>query len=216
MTRALACAVAAAGLTAAADMALADGPSGLGRAALPEEIAAWDIDVRPDGLGLPPGQGSVADGEELYITNCAHCHGDFGEGLDRWPVLAGGDDTLTSDRPVKTVGSYWPYLSTVYDYVNRAMPFGFAQSLETDDVYALTAYILYLNYVVEDDFTLTQENFTQVEMPNAGAFTDDPRPDIPLVAEGPPCMADCKPEVAITKRAAVLDVTPDAEGGSLE
>ena len=105
----------------------------LGRTALPEEIAAWDIDVRPDGRGLPKGSGKVADGETLYADQCAACHGDFGEGKDRWPVLVGGQKTLKSDNPVKTIGSYWPYASTVFDYVRRAMPFGNAQSLSADD-----------------------------------------------------------------------------------
>ena len=116
---------------------------GLGRSATENELKAWDIDIRPDGIGLPMGSGSVLSGEELYTDNCASCHGDFGEGIDRWPELAGGFDTLGSDDPVKTIGSYWPFLSTVWDYVHRAMPFGNAQSLTDNDVYAITAYILY-------------------------------------------------------------------------
>ena len=105
------------------------GVFGLGREATQDEIAAWDIDVRPDGTGLPESSGTVAKGEVLFSGNCAVCHGDFGEGVGRWPVLAGGHDTLTEDRPEKTIGSYWPYLSTVYDYVRRAMPYGNARSL---------------------------------------------------------------------------------------
>ncbi|WP_329610507.1 c-type cytochrome [Jiella pelagia] len=119
--------------------------------ATPDEVAAWDIDVRPDGKGLPVGKGTVSEGEAIFAEQCASCHGDFGEGRDRWPQLAGGFDTLTRDRPVKTVGSYWPYLSTVYDYVHRAMPFGNARSLSNDDVYALTAYVLYLNDIETDE-----------------------------------------------------------------
>jgi len=114
----------------------------LGRLALDEEIAAWDIDVRPDGVGLPQGAGNAVDGGVLYDANCASCHGDFGEGTGRWPILAGGFDSLQEERPEKTIGSYWPYLSTVYDYIRRAMPFGNARSLSDDDVYAITAYIL--------------------------------------------------------------------------
>src|SRR5512138_31418 len=110
----------------------------LGRAATPEEVAAWDIDVRPDGAGLPEGRGTVAEGEAIFTDACAVCHGDFGEGRDRWPVLAGGYDTLKAERPEKTIGSFWPYLSTVYDYVRRAMPFGDARSLSDDDIYAVT------------------------------------------------------------------------------
>ncbi len=153
----------------------------------PEEVKAWDIDVRPDGQGLPQGKGKVADGETIYAEQCAACHGDFGEGVDRWPVLAGGRDTLKSDDPVKTIGSYWPYLSTVYDYVNRAMPFGNAQSLKPDEVYALTAYLLYMNDIVDDDqFELSNKNFTKIRMPNEKNFTDDARPDTPLTSESDP------------------------------
>lgn len=186
----------------------------LGRAATPEEIAAWDIDVRPDGKGLPEGQGTVAEGEKLFTDFCAVCHGDFGEGRDRWPVLAGGQDTLKAERPVKTIGSYWPYLSTVYDYVRRAMPFGDARSLSDDDVYAITAYLLYLNDVVTDEaFELSKENFTSIQLPNeANFFMDDRAEEAHYAVKDEPCMTDCKPgPVTITQRARVLDVTPDSE-----
>ena len=187
----------------------------LGRIALPGEVSAWDIDVRPDGAGLPKGRGTVARGEELYSELCAHCHGDFGEGIDRWPILAGGHDTLTDDRPEKTVGSYWPYLSTVYDYVRRAMPFGDARSLSDDDVYAITAFILYLNDVVDDEeFELSHENFKGISLPNAQNFIADGRAKEPHYATGvEPCMKDCLEGPAeVTMRARVLDVTPDAGG----
>ncbi|PWR02244.1 cytochrome C [Meridianimarinicoccus roseus] len=192
-----------------------DGGFGLGREASPEEVALWDIDVRPDGKGLPEGSGSVEDGEEVWSYNCAHCHGDFAEGIDRWPVLAGGEGTLANDRPVKTIGSYWPYLSTVYDYVNRAMPFGYSQSLSPDDIYAITAYLLYSNYLVEDDFVLTHENFAEIEMPNAPNFFMDDRAETEVPQfSAEPCMSDCKDSVEITARAVVLDVTPeDGEAG---
>jgi len=182
----------------------------LGRLATPEEIAAWDIDVRPDGKGLPAGQGSVADGEEIFAERCAACHGDFAEGVDRWPVLSGGFDSLQSDRPVKTIGSYWPYLSTVWDYINRSMPFGEAQSLTPDEVYAITAFLLYANDLVDDDeFVLSKENFLEVRLPNEANFIEDNRPDTPTLADGEPCMSDCKTDVKVTMRARVLDVTPD-------
>ncbi|MBN9672575.1 c-type cytochrome [Roseibium aggregatum] len=187
------------------------GVFGLGREALPEEIAAWDIDIRPDGAGLPVGSGTVADGEVLYTDNCAVCHGDFGEGVGRWPVLAGGHDTLADERPEKTIGSYWPYLSTVYDYVRRAMPYGNARSLSDDDVYALTAYLLYLNDIVDDeDFELSNENFTDIRLPNEENFFFDDRDEEPHYAQkGEPCMSDCKADaVKITQRARILDVTP--------
>jgi cytochrome c2 len=191
------------------------GAFGLGRVAMPEEIAAWDIDIRPDGMGLPVGKGTVADGEPIYTEACAVCHGDFGEGTGRWPVLAGGQDSLTRERPEKTIGSYWPYLSTVFDYVRRAMPFGDARSLSDDDVYALTAYLLYLNDVVDDEeFELSNENFASVRLPNEANFFDDNRMDEPHYAKAvEPCMSDCKPgPVEITARAQVLDVTPEGEG----
>lgn len=184
---------------------------GLGRTALPEEVKAWDIDIRPDGQGLPKGSGSVEQGEEVFAAQCASCHGDFGEGIDRWPVLVGGQGTLKSENPVKTIGSYWPYLSTVYDYIYRAMPFGNAQSLTDDEVYGITAYLLYMNEMVEDDFVLSNENFTQVKMPNEANFIDDDRPDTPTLAQGEPCMRDCKQDVKVTKRAVVIDVTPEEE-----
>ncbi|MGR3572178.1 c-type cytochrome [Brevirhabdus sp.] len=182
----------------------------LGREATPDEIAVWDIDVRPDGMGLPKGKGDVATGEEIFTESCAVCHGDFGEGRGRWPVLAGGKSTLTDARPVKTVGSYWPYLSTVFDYVHRAMPFGNAQSLSADDTYAITAYLLYLNDLVPDDFELSDANFTSVKLPNEDGFKPDDRPETELgLFSEEACMTDCKPEVKITARAAVVDVTPD-------
>ena len=184
---------------------------GLGRVATPEEVAAWDIDIRPDGAGLPEGRGDVPTGEEVFIEQCAVCHGDFAEGVDRWPVLAGGFDTLASDDPVKTVGSYWPYLSTVWDYVNRAMPFGNAQSLSPDEVYAITAYLLYSNDLVDDEFELSHENFAEVRLPNEDNFFMDDRAESPIFTNREACMSDCKPDVTITMRARVLDVTPDED-----
>lgn len=188
---------------------------GIGRTATEEEIVAWDIDVRPDGLGLPEGRGTVAEGGVIFDESCAACHGDFGEGIDRWPVLAGGQGTLTDERPNKTVGSYWPYLSTVYDYVRRAMPFGNARSMSDDDVYALTAYILYLNDIVADeDFELSRETFATIEMPNQDNFIDDNRlQEAHNAQKGEPCMTDCLPGKAEVKmHAAVLDVTPGDAG----
>lgn len=183
---------------------------GLGRTATEAEVAAWDIDIRPDGAGLPEGRGTVADGEEVFADQCASCHGDFGEGVDRWPVLAGGFGTLASEDPVKTVGSYWPYLSTAWDYVHRAMPFGNAQSLSDDEVYALTAYLLYVNDIVDDeDFELSHENFTEVRLPNEDNFLMDDRETSPLFGARDACMTDCKQDVQITMRARVLDVTPE-------
>lgn len=188
-------------------------PFGLGRDALPEEVAAWDLDVSPDGTGLPAGAGDVLTGEEVFADKCAVCHGDFAEGVDNWPKLAGGWDTLADEDPLKTVGSYWPYLSTTWDYVNRSMPFGDAQSLEPDEVYAIVAYILYSNDLVDEDFVLSDATFGDFEMPNADGFIVDDRMETEFsqwVRE--PCMQDCKDEVKVTMRAMVLDVTPEEEG----
>ncbi|QBF32593.1 c-type cytochrome [Thalassococcus sp. S3] len=193
-------------------MAWAEG-YGLGRPALPEEIAAWDLDVSPDGTGLPEGSGDVWTGEELFADACASCHGDFAEGVGNWPKLAGGMDTLDHEDPLKTVGSYWPHLSTAWDYVNRSMPFGNAQSLEPDEVYAIVAYILYSNDLVDEDFTLSHENFLEVEMYNTDGFILDDRAETEYaIWTGEPCMENCKDSVEITMRARVLDVTPQDEG----
>jgi cytochrome c5 len=180
------------------------GHYGLGRIATPEEIAGWDIDVRPDGLGLPAGSGSVADGEGLYEGQCASCHGLFGEGEGRWPILAGGFDTLSEGRPEKTVGSYWPHASTLYDYIRRAMPFTAPQSLTADETYAITAYVLYLNEIVDEEFVLTKDNFSTIVMPNADGFFEDDRPDV----RNPTCMKDCKDPSSIKVTSTIAGVTP--------
>ncbi|WP_206454814.1 c-type cytochrome [Aurantimonas marina] len=207
-----------AAMAASADAAPSGGPLSLGRPATEAEVAAWNIDIRPDGKGLPVGRGTVAEGEPIFTEQCASCHGDFGEGRGRWPVLAGGYDTLTRQRPEKTVGSYWPYLSTVYDYVRRAMPFGNARSLSDDEVYALTAYVLYLNDIVTDEeFELSNENFTTIEMPNVDGFIPDTREAEAHYQQSDPCVSDCKPEPAkVTMRAQVLNVTPDTADGESE
>jgi len=181
----------------------------IGRAATPAEIAGWDIDVRPDGQGLPSGKGSVKDGEQVYMMRCAACHGEFGESAGRWPQVAGGQGSLKSADPVKTVGSYFAHLSTVIDYVRRAMPFGDAQSLANDEVYAVVAYMLFLNDIVDENFVLSKGTFAKVKMPNASGFYDDDREDSEKAFWGTPCMTDCKANVRITGRARVIDVTPD-------
>ncbi|MDO8883603.1 MAG: c-type cytochrome [Pseudotabrizicola sp.] len=214
MSKSLKLVLASAVLTTFVAPALAE-PLGLGRPALTEEIEAWDIAVLPDGTGLPVGSGDVETGEEVFGSYCASCHGDFAEGLDSWPVLAGGNGSLTDPRPVKTIGSYWPYLSTVFDYVHRSMPFGGAQTLTADDTYAITAFLLYSNGIVEDDFVLTQENFTTIVMPNVDGFYEDDRPqtEYPLFT-GEPCMENClKTDPQVTKRAVDLKVTPTDEDG---
>ena len=175
-----------------------------------QEIAGWDIDVRPDGQGLPPGSGSAKQGEEIYMAKCAACHGEFGEGAGRWPAVSGGKGTLSSHDPVKTVGSYFPYLASVFDYVRHTMPFGDAQSMTNDELYAVMAYMLYLNSLVEEDFVLSKETWASVKMPNQAGFIDDDRETTEKSFWNPtPCMTNCKDEAKITGRARVIDVTPD-------
>jgi len=166
----------------------APGHYGYGKDANPTEIAGWDIDVRPDGLGLPEGSGTAEDGEILYDDLCASCHGSFGEGVGRYPVLAGGEGTLTESRPEKTVGSYWPYVSTLWDYIHRAMPYTAPESLSDDEVYEITAYVLYLNDLIDYEFELTQKNLSGIDMPNKDGFFVDDRPDVANEL----CMRNCK------------------------
>lgn len=183
---------------------------GVGRVATPEQIAGWDIDVRPDGQGAPPGRGSVKDGEKVYLDKCAACHGEFGESAGRWPQLAQGKGTLASHDPVKTVGSYFPYLSSVFDYIRRSMPFGDAESLSNDELYAVTAYVLNLNDIVDDKFVLSKETWSRVKMPNQGGFFDDDREKTEKAFwNANPCMKDCREPVKITGHAQAVDVTPD-------
>lgn len=188
----------------------------IGRLATPQEIAGWDIDIRPDGHGLPPGKGTVKDGETLYMERCAACHGEFGESAGRWPIVAGGAGSLATHDPVKSVGSYWPYASTVMDYIRRSMPFGNAQSLTNDELYAITAYVLFLNDVVKsEDFELNEESFRTIKLPNEANFYDDDRETVEKSFwRKNPCMKDCAPgEAKVTGRARVLDVTPEAGKG---
>jgi mono/diheme cytochrome c family protein len=170
---------------------------GYGKTPTPAEIAAADIDVRgPDGRGLPPGRGSVAAGEKLFAERCVICHGDFGEGIGLFPAIAGGRGTLASGEPRRTVGSYWPYAPTLYDYVRRAMPFTTPGSLDDDQVYSLVAYVLFLNDVLPKDATLDAQSLAAIRMPNRNGFTAaDPRPDVRDWA----CMNHCRRSpIAIT------------------
>ena len=189
----------------------ADRPFNLGKIATAEEVAGWDIDVRPDGLGAPVGMGNAIDGEEVYADLCAVCHGDFGEGVDRWPELVGGEGSLGTHDPLKTTGSYWPYASTLYDYVYRAMPFGESQSLSYDETYQIVAFLLYMNDIIEDDFDVSHENIGSIEMPNRDGFLmPDPRPDAQSV-NAEPCMTNCNVATNIIGRARDIDVTPESE-----
>jgi len=147
---------------------------GLGRPPTEAEIAAWDIDVRADGQGLPPGHGSVADGARLFAERCQVCHIDGGSkalapGLD---ILVGRTGTLKGPNPGKTIGTYWPYATTLFDFIRRAMPFPNPQSLSADEVYALSAYLLNRNAIVADDTVLDAENLPRIRMPNRDGFND--------------------------------------------
>ena len=166
--------------------AKAQSPYGIGRAATTAEIAGWNIDVGGDGSNLPPGSGSVSHGREVYDQQCAACHGAQGEGGvgDR---LVGGQGTLGTPKPVRTVGSYWPYAPTLFDYIRRAMPQNAPQSLSNDDVYAVSAYVLSLNGLLPADATLDAKSLATIKMPNRNMFVGDPRPDV----KTPECMSGC-------------------------
>jgi len=161
-------------------------PYGIGRVATPAEIAGWNVDVGADGSNLPPGSGSVSRGSEVFDQQCAACQGAKGEGGigDR---LVGGQGTLATPKPVRTVGSYWPYAPTLFDYIRRAMPQNAPQSLSNDDVYAVSAYILHLNGLLPADATLDAKTLAAIKMPNRNMFVGDPRPDV----KNPACMSGC-------------------------
>jgi len=148
-----------------------DRPFGIGRLASAEEIAKLNLTVYPDGRGLPRGGGNAQRGASVYKEKCAVCHNDKGEGREaQYPALVGGRGTLASDKPKKTVGSFWPYATTVFDYIRRSMPFDDPSSLSTEDVYSLTAFILYLNGIVGEIQELNEKNLAAVVMPNRYGF----------------------------------------------
>jgi len=158
-----------AALCTLAGPAFAGDDYGLGRTASPQEIAGWNIDIAPDGTGLPAGRGSVARGAEIFAGKCAACHGAHGEGKPM-DTLAGGAGTINTVKPLKTVGSYWPYATTLFDFVRRAMPFDAPQSLTNDEVYAVSAYVLWLNQIVPKDADLDARTLPQIVMPNRANF----------------------------------------------
>ena len=146
----------------------------LGRVVTQADISAWDLSIAPDGTGLPPGSGTAKQGEALFAAKCAACHGPKGTGPAGPPPmggpLVGGSGSLTGDKPVKTVGSFWPYATTLFDYVRRAMPFSQPQSLSNDEVYALAAYILSLNGIIDDKEVMNAKTLPRVKMPNRVKF----------------------------------------------
>ncbi|MBM4226601.1 MAG: c-type cytochrome [Gammaproteobacteria bacterium] len=172
----------------------------LGEPLTAREISSWDIDVRPDGMGLPPGKGSVEQGQTLYDAQCASCHGVFGESND-YLALTGGIGTLASDTPQRTVASKLDYATTLWEYINRAMPFTHSKVLTVDEVYAVTAYVLNLAEILPMDATLDEKTLPAVVMPNREGFTQahgfmtvDGKPDVQAKA----CMQDCTGEVTVS------------------
>jgi hypothetical protein len=160
-------------------MSTPDGRFGFGSPATSEQITGWDIDVAADGTGLPAGSGTVQQGAALFAKLGATCHGAKGEGTGVAPPLVGGRGSLATAQPLKTIGSYWPHAPVLYDYIHRAMPADNPQSLTPDEVYALCAYLLYLNGIVAEDAVMDAQSLPQVVMPNHAGFTSpDPRPDV--------------------------------------
>jgi S-disulfanyl-L-cysteine oxidoreductase SoxD len=162
-------------VTVAASSALAVETPKLGQPISPGDLSSWDISVGPDGAGLPAGKGTAAQGEAVYAAKCQACHGEKGAGRPN-DALVGGFGTIASDKPaVKTVGSYWPYAVTLFDYVRRAMPYYESQSLTSDELYAVSAYILHLNGVIGADEALDAQSLPKVKMPNRDGFIPFPR-----------------------------------------
>ena len=199
---------------------------GLGRIATPEEVKAWDIDVRPDFVGLPKGSGSVAKGMEVWDSQCASCHGVFGESNEIFTPIVGGTtaEDIESGRvqslkdgsaPQRTTLMKVPTLSTLWDYINRAMPWTTPKSLSTEEVYAVTAYILNMGGIVDDDFVLSDKNMaeTQGRLPNRngmqtrhGMWLPSGKPDV----KEPRCMSNCKPDARVISF--LPDYARDAHG----
>jgi cytochrome c len=212
----LAAPILAVALAAAAGSALAQPRFGFGKPATAQEIAAWDIDVRPDGIGLPEGRGSVAEGQAIYDAKCASCHGTFGESTD-YMAIAGGVGTLASDTPIRTTGSKLNHATTLFDYIRRAMPFASPKSLSDNEVYSLTAYVLHLSDILPADASLDRKSILAVRMPNRDGFTaahglmrQDGTPDTRNVA----CMKDCAKDVRLSSE--MPDYARDSHGNLAE
>src|SRR5881409_559038 len=157
---------------------------GVGQPPTPEEIRDLATAIAPDGTGLPEGSGTVAAGREVFATQCARCHGPKAEG-DIGPILVGGQGTLATPKPLKTVGSFWPYATTLWDYISRAMPFDKPGLLKPSEVYAVAAYILNLNGIIRDSDVMDAKTLPKVRMPNRDGFVSDPRPDVGPKAKRP-------------------------------
>ncbi len=184
-------------LVACSDAETESHPYGFGMQVSEQVIAKWDIDIGPDGAGLPEGSGTAEIGEPIYLAKCAFCHGEFGEGMGRFPDFVGTPEELLSDFATKNVGSYWPYATTLWDYIYRAMPFGNAQSLTADEVYSITAYILSLNNIIAEDAVMDAKSLPEVKMPNRDGFIVASGTDINASI----CMKNCVKEVVVTSKA---------------
>lgn len=163
---------------------------GYGKPISVADLANWDIDIRtPDGKGLPPGKGSVADGKKVYDAKCASCHGAEAKGGPVYGAMVGGIGSFTTNRRVLTPGSMYPYAPILFDYIRRAMPMGAAQTLSNDEVYAVSAYLLNLNGLVPASAVMDARSLAAVKMPNRDGFIKDDRPDVKAVR----CMQNCSP-----------------------
>jgi S-disulfanyl-L-cysteine oxidoreductase SoxD len=150
----------------------------IGRLATQSELRALDISVLPDGMGLPVGRGTAKEGKAVYDAQCAACHGFKGEGLGDYAALVGGRGSLGTSKPTLTVGSYWPYATTLWDYIRRAMPYQAPGSLKSNDIYAVTAWLLYANGIISQGTVIDRQSLPTVRMPNRNGFVADPRPDV--------------------------------------
>ena len=168
-------------LAVAAALAAQSPKYGVGRPATEEQIRGLGTAIAPDGTGLPDGSGTAAAGREIFAARCSKCHGEKAQG-DMGPALVGGQGTLNTAKPLKTVGSYWPYATTVWDYVNRAMPFDQPGLLKPPEVYAVVAYILNLNGIIGSNKVMDAKSLPKVRMPNRDGFVADPRPDVGAAA----------------------------------
>jgi mono/diheme cytochrome c family protein len=150
---------------------------GVGRPPTAEEVRAWDLTIRPDGQGLPPGRGTATLGKPIYAERCAACHGETGED-PKYSRLVGGHGTLATDKPIRTIGSFWQYAPTLWSYIRRAQPYDNPGSLTPDQVYAVTAYLLHRNGIIGEQDVMDAQTLPQVKMPNRDGFVPDPRPDV--------------------------------------
>ncbi len=157
---------------------------GVGRPPTAEEVQAWDLTIPPDGQGLSPGSGTAALGKPIFVERCASCHGEKGED-PKYIRLVGGQGSLATAQPVKTIGSFWQYATTLWSYIRRAQPFDEPGSLTADQVYAVTAYLLHLNGIIGEQDVMDAKTLPLVKMPNRGGFVPDPRPDVGKASKRP-------------------------------